>query len=407
MLDIKATTPDGEAFPCIIGIDASRNRSGGARAHIIGVLSALDPRTLGVTQVHVWAYQQLLDCLPDAAWLVKHSPPELNGALWRQLWWQRTKFSRELTAAGCHVLLSTSAASVSRFAPAVVMSRDMLSFEKGEMNRYGLSYGRLRLLMLRSMQVHSLRRAAAPLFLTSYAANVIQKVSGPLPQARVIPHGIGENFRVASRQAKVQTGSFRCIYVSNAEMYKHQWHVIEAVRRVRDAGYNLTLDLVGAGAGPAAHKVCRAIERFDAAREFVTVTPAVPHDAVPAYLAAADIFVFASSCENMPNTLVEAMASNVPIACSSRGPMPEILKDAGEYFDPEQPESIATALIRLLQDADLRAGYAASAKRLSDQFSWRRCAKETWELLLEVARGNADAPPQNSNPRIEKYAILD
>ena len=35
----------------------------------------------------------------------------------------------------------------------------------------------------------------------------------------------------------------------------------------------------------------------------------------------------------MPNTLVEAMASGLPIACSDRGPMPEVLGDGGVLFD--------------------------------------------------------------------------
>ena len=78
----------------------------------------------------------------------------------------------------------------------------------------------------------------------------------------------------------------------------------------------------------------------------------VPHDDLPSLLAGADLFVFASSCENMPNTLVEAMAIGLPIACSDRGPMPEVLRDGGVYFDPENPESIAAAIETLIRDPE-------------------------------------------------------
>jgi glycosyltransferase involved in cell wall biosynthesis len=65
-----------------------------------------------------------------------------------------------------------------------------------------------------------------------------------------------------------------------------------------------------------------------------------------------DIFVFASSCENMPNTLIEGMAAGLKIACSSRGPMPEVLKDAGYYFDPESPVSISKAIEQIILNPD-------------------------------------------------------
>ena len=111
---------------------------------------------------------------------------------------------------------------------------------------------------------------------------------------------------------------------------------------------------------------------------------AVGHSEIPAYLADADIFIFASSCENMPNTLVEAMASGLPIACSDRGPMPEILKDAGVYFDPENPESISTAVFELVKSHELRNKLANSAYQLSTQYSWARCASETWRYLSDT-----------------------
>ena len=50
--------------------------------------------------------------------------------------------------------------------------------------------------------------------------------------------------------------------------------------------------------------------------------------------------IFASSCESSSCVLIENMASGLPIACSNRGPMPEVLKDGGVYFDPEKPIDI-------------------------------------------------------------------
>lgn len=103
-------------------------------------------------------------------------------------------------------------------------------------------------------------------------------------------------------------------------------------------------------------------------------------------LAEADLFIFASSCENMPNTLLEAMAVGLPIACSNRGPMPEVLDDGGVYFDPEDAVSIANSVEQLIKDPDLRAKIARRASQLSEQYSWSRCAEETWKFICETYR---------------------
>ena len=110
----------------------------------------------------------------------------------------------------------------------------------------------------------------------------------------------------------------------------------------------------------------------------------VAAEKLPELLAESDLFIFASSCENMPNTLVEGMASGLPIACSDRGPMPEVLRDGGTYFDPTDPASIASAIEKLLVDTELRATFARRAAELSREYSWERCARETWAFLRKT-----------------------
>ena len=373
----------------IVGIDASRNRSGGARSHLKGIIEASDPREFGITQVHVWSYQGLLDALPDRPWLVKHAPQELQGALLAEAWWQLTKLPSVARAAGCEVVLSLDAGTIGRFAPQVVMSRDMLSFEPGEIERYGvLSKMRARLILLRYMQVSSLRRAQGALFLTRHAADIIQGFSGKLPNVRIIPHGISESFRAPAPRGEwpADKATIQCVYVSNADLYKHQWTVVRAFGRLRAAGFPVHLKLVGGLTGRGTDLIEAARREVDPQGQFITLTQVQPHAAIPAELARADFFVFASSCENMPNTLIEAMAAGLPIACAKRGPMPEVLQDGGTYFDPEDEGSITAAVRALLEDPALRRRSAQRAFELAQAFSWRRCAAETWSFLVDTAR---------------------
>ena len=373
----------------IVGIDATRARSGGAKSHLLGVLGAGSPQGHGIEQVHIWSYRQLLDEIPNYPWLVKHSPTALEKSLVCQLWWQLTKLRDELKRNGCNVLLSTDAGTLCHYQPDIVMSRDMLSFEPGEIERYFIfSYSRVRLWVLKWIQARALKRASAVVFLTNYASSIIMQSVGPIKRYRIINHGVSEGFRAIGNSRRKKNKNkleINCCYVSNADFYKHQWNVIEATSKLRANNLNIKLHLVGASSGIAAGLVREAIRTFDPKGEFVMTYPFQDRKNVIEFLHNADIFVFASSCENMPNTLVEAMASGLPIACSNRGPMPEVLQNCGVYFDPESPVEIASAVNKLTRDLDLREYSSQAALERSRFFSWERCADETWRYLYEVA----------------------
>lgn len=372
-----------------IGIDASRNRSGGAKSHLIGILSECDPAKHGIQAIHVWAFRALLDQLPDRPWLIKHNPKALEQSLIKQLWWQATALAGEVKSAGCDILFTTDASTLCRFKPMVVLSQDLLSYEPGMMRYYGFWLARLRLLAILVLQNLAFRRAAGVIFLTRYAAKVIQQSCGRLPSIVCIPHGVDEAFK-KSRQVNTWPvageRSIRCIYVSNAEMYKYQWVVVKAIAALRQRGHNLSLTLVGGGKGPAQKLLEDSIALLDPVGVFVKQLDFLPKDDLPTHLVQADLFVFASGCETFGITLLEGMAVGLPIACSNRSSLPETLQDGGVYFDPEDVDSIAAAIEQIIQSPALRLAIAQRAKAFSQHYNWKRCADETWVFVAETYR---------------------
>lgn len=368
----------------IVGIDASRNRSGGAKVHLHGLLTTADPKQYGIECVHLWSHRRLLDQIPAQPWMTKHAPAALDSSLSRQVWWQTTKLSQEAAAVGCDILFTTDASTTCRFKPMVTLSQDLLSYEPGVMRLFGISRARLRLLTILWLQNRALRSSAGAMFLTRYAASVIQKSCGGLSNVACVPHGVGDEFRRNPDPPGWPNDAreeIRCVYVSNAAMYKHQWEVVRAIASLRRRGHNLALELIGGGSGRAQARLDAAIAECDPDGAFVTQSGKIPHAALPAALRQAHLFIFASSCENLPVTLLEGMATGLPIACSNRGPMPEVLQDAGVYFDPEDYGSIAQAIEKLVVDTDLRNRVARQACILSRNYSWSRCATETWKFI--------------------------
>lgn len=371
----------------VVGIDASRNRSGGAKVHLVGILTEGNPLQHGIREVHLWSYQSLLDSIPDQTWLIKHNPKELDKSLLRQLWWQRFDFPNEVRQAGCSIVFNTDAGTISSIRPCITMSQDMLSYEPGAIERYGFSKDRLRLILLRYIQNRSLRQADGDIFLTRYAAKVIQQYTGKLTNIAFIPHGITDKFKQTKpikNWPEYGERSICSIYVSPAWRFKHQWVVVKAIAGLRRRGHNITLKLVGGGSGRAQQLLDEQLAISDPKGNFVEQMDFVSYDKLPALLANADMFIFASSCENMPNSLVEAMSVGLPIACSNCGPMPEVLSDGGVYFNPEDAESISEAVKRIITEPELRSTIAKRAKYLSEQYSWSRCANETWSFIADT-----------------------
>jgi glycosyltransferase involved in cell wall biosynthesis len=377
-----------------IGIDASNLKRGGGLTHLSALLAHADPLDAGLDRVIVWGSRATLERLAPRPWLTKADCAELEGSAAAQVLWRR-RVLPTLARAECDLLFAPGGLCTDRFHPVVTMSRNMLPFQLREALRYGPSAMLARLALLRRLQQRSFRTADGVIFLSQFAQDTVLRTTGPLPgRTTVIPHGVAEPFFHAPRPQRSLSDysadrPMRILYVSIVDVYKHQWHVAEAVARLRREGVPIAIEFVGDSYPKAERRLRPVLQRLDPQRAFLTVKGAADHVALPQSYHTADLFVFASSCENLPNILLEAMAAGLPIASSSGGPMPEILGEGGVYFDPLKPESIAKALRRLADDADLRGRLAADAYARAGQFSWEQCARSTFRFLgsiLEEAR---------------------
>ena len=373
-----------------IGIDASNIRSGGGVTHLVELLRGARPSDQGIRQVVVWSGRATLEQLPDRPWLHAVHDPLLDRSLpWRQAW----QFGRlpGLAADACDVLFTPGATPQHTKVPSVTMCQNMLPFEPAERQRFGRSIMGVKLCLLEHGQRRSFRRADGVIFLTRYAQRAVQQRIGPLDAHQaIIPHGIADEFRLAPRPLQPlgfysADRPFRIVYVSTVTVYKHQWNVAEAVAHLRQAGFPVVLDFVGPSYEPAFRRLEEVLQRVDADREFIRYVGPVDYQQLPAWYHRADAFVYASSCENLPIILLEAMAAGLPIACSNRGPMPEVLGHAGVYFDPENVNEIAAALETLLIEQRLRQECAQLAFERSRGNTWETCAKETFEFIANIA----------------------
>ena len=376
----------------IVGIDASNIRQGGGITHLIELLNVTEPSSLGIKKIVIWGSQATLNALNDRSWLCKRNASALNKGLFYRSFWQLFSLSGAARVAECDVLLIPGGSYAGSFRPVVSMSRNLLPFEIDELLRYGWSLRTLKLLALRLTMSRSFRTTDGTIFLTQYARKAVLAVTGELrSQTRVIPHGINARFNGAPKGQRAiseydDKNPYRILYVSNIDNYKHQWNVVEAVKILRNNGLPVVLDLVGSAYQPALKRLNKTLSRLDPERIWVNYQGVVVFNELHQFYLQSDLGVFASSCENMPNILLEIMASGLPIACSSYGPMPEVLGNSGVFFDPEKTKSIAKALSELINSPQLRFDLSQASYERVQQYSWRRCAEETFGFLNSIVK---------------------
>jgi|APTNR8051073442_1049403.scaffolds.fasta_scaffold04608_3 glycosyltransferase involved in cell wall biosynthesis len=390
-----------------VGIDATNLRRGGGVTHLVELLRAAMPHEFNIARVVVWGGTPTLKALEDRPWLIKRYPAALDKGLLQRLAWQRWSLSKAAYDEGCDVLFVPGGSYAGSFRPVVTMSRNLLPFEWRELRRYGWTLLSLKLLLLRLTQTRSFRKSDGVIFLTEYARDVVLQHTGTLHgRICIVPHGLNSRFNTAPKVQRHiahydDACPYRVLYVSIIDQYKHQWHVVEAVAALRQQGLPLALDLVGPAYAPAMQRLKEALNDMDAERAWVNYHGAIEFAKLHCEYARADLAVFASSCENMPNILLETMASGLPLACSNRGPMPEILGDSGVYFDPERAADIARALRSLIESADLRTRLANEAFERAQAFSWKRCASETFAFLEALANARTANSGARAKPLIE------
>lgn len=105
----------------------------------------------------------------------------------------------------------------------------------------------------------------------------------------------------------------------------------------------------------------------------------------------ASAFVYPSVYEGFGLPPLEAMAHDCPVVTSNSSSMPEVVGDAGAYFDPLDIEAQARAIADVVFDAQRRKALIAAGRQRLTLFSWERCARETQAVYRKLLAVKEDA----------------
>lgn len=107
-------------------------------------------------------------------------------------------------------------------------------------------------------------------------------------------------------------------------------------------------------------------------------------DLLGAYYRCAALLVYPSLYEGFGIPPLEAMSLDCPVVCSNTSSIPEVVGEAGVYFDPCSVDSMREAIERVTNSTELRTELVHKGRERLKMFSWERCVNETAEIYKAV-----------------------
>ena len=169
-------------------------------------------------------------------------------------------------------------------------------------------------------------------------------------------------------------GACRLLFTGRLNGQKNLPCLLQALVPLRERAWTLTL----VGDGPDRAMLERAALSLGLA-ERVRFAGWTDREALPDVLRRADVYVFPSIQEGMPNTVLEAMACGLPVvACRIEG-CEELVRhgETGLLIPPDDAPALTGAVERLLDDAELRRRMGREGRRVVErEYTWRATAEQ-------------------------------
>ncbi len=226
----------------------------------------------------------------------------------------------------------------------------------------------------------------------SFAAEIVERLGVPRSLLTIIPGAVDvERFAPGPGWvAGAAHDPVRLLYHGRVDRRKGAIDVIDAVALLRDAGVRCSLTMSGIGPDLDAARR-RVAERVLEGR--VRFGLYAGYETAPSVYRGQDVFVSPTYAEGFSNTVLEAMASGLPIVSCDAVGVRDCLRDGENALlvEPGDVEGQARALGRLIEDGALRARLAQAAlQECRRVYAWESVGRE---IMAVYGRIHGERPP--------------
>lgn len=198
----------------------------------------------------------------------------------------------------------------------------------------------------------------------------------------VLPHD--EQMNEALQRHHLKTDEKFLLYVGGISPHKNLNTLIDAFQRIDNVKLVLVGDYKDDPFFSAYPSLKKQVEELGLTDKIIFA--GFVEDVDLAYLYnAATLVVLPSLEEGFGLPAVEAMACGTPVAASNRGSLPEVLGDAGVFFEPLDVENMTDVIKQILNDKARREEMSRLGLNHSKQFMWKKAATDLLTVFNELA----------------------
>lgn len=252
---------------------------------------------------------------------------------------------------------------------------------------------RLRFAALSRLEGRSAARADRVVVTSEYCREVVHRAYGiPPDRQAVVPEGIDPGAWRELPAPDEPAGGPTVLSVARQYPRKNTATLLRAFARVREERPDARLRVVGGG--PELGRLRRLARRLGLEGPVRLEGEVAGLVDVQRAYAGADLFCLPSLQEGFGIVFLEAMAAGVPVVAGDAAAVPEVVDDAvtGLLVDPRDPGAVAGALLRLLEDDDLRRSMGRAGREQVRAYGWRRVARSFLEAVEDLL-------PRGGSPR--------
>lgn len=318
---------------------------------------------------------------------------EFKNILYRMLWIQ-VNLPKYLKEYNIDVLWSPDAImniNIPSKCKVVISLQNILPFDLRERKRYPLfSLMRMRLYLLKFLQLQSVKKADLAIYVSKYIKNVVEKFIKKKGNSIVVHHGLDNEYFFNTKRRIIPIEWLKneyVLYLSRIHPYKNQIEVLEAwTQLAKKRKTNEKLIFIGGFNYLPYYKELRNKIKLLGMEDYVLCKEEVHHDLLPSLYKGAKAHIWASTCESFGIILLEKMASRKIVFAADTEINREIAGNCVVYFNPFKPKELAELLAKYLDDEDFKNEITGHAYNRTLSFNWKDSADKTWQAILDLTK---------------------
>jgi glycosyltransferase involved in cell wall biosynthesis len=163
------------------------------------------------------------------------------------------------------------------------------------------------------------------------------------------------------------------LYVGNRGEYKNFMQLLKAYSESQNIKKDF--QLVCFGGGKFSKQEMSEISRMQLQDKVIQISG--DDDRLARLYRSAVAFIYPSLYEGFGIPLLEAMYYDCPVICSNISSIPEVVGNAGQFFDPSNSDSIINSIEKIIYSEEARNNLKSLGRERIKQFSWDLCAQQT------------------------------